>query len=290
MVTQTQVLLLHVQVQQPVAAEGTPILEPLHVGAGLAEELQLHLLKLTGTEGEVAGGDLVAEGLTDLADAEGQLFAGGALHVLEVDKDTLGGLRTEIHGVLGVLGDTLEGLEHQVELTDVGEVMLAAGGAGDVLLLDEGLHLVLREGVDGLIQLHAVLAAPVLDELVGAETLLTLLTVHQRIGEAAQMAGGHPGLGVHQDGGVQTHVIGVLLDELLPPSLLHVVLQLHTQGSVVPGVSQAAVDLAAGEDEAAALTQSNDLFHGLFAVFHGDTLLFNLIWLRAIPIFYPRRG
>ena len=60
-VTQTQVLLLHVQVQQPVAAEGTPILEPLHVGAGLAEELQLHLLKLTGTEGEVAGGDLVAE-------------------------------------------------------------------------------------------------------------------------------------------------------------------------------------------------------------------------------------
>ena len=152
--------------------------------------------------------------------------------------------------------------------------MLAAGGAGDVLLLDEVLHLLLGEGVDGLVQLHAVLAAPVLDELVGAEALLTLLTVHQRIGEAAQMAGSHPGLGIHQDGGIQAHVIGVLLNELLPPGLLDVVLQLHTQRAVVPGVGQAAVDLAAGEDKAAALTQGNDLFHGLFAVFHGDTLLF----------------
>ncbi len=90
-------------------------------------------------------------------DAEGQLLAGGALDVVEVDEDALGRLGTQVHGVLRVLGDALEGLEHQVELADVGQVVLAAGGAGDVVLLDEVLHLALAEGVDGLAQLEAVL-------------------------------------------------------------------------------------------------------------------------------------
>ncbi len=74
MVTETQVLILHARErQQPLMAEVAPVLEPFQVGIGLAEELQLHLLKLANTEDEVARGDLVAEGLADLADAEGQL-------------------------------------------------------------------------------------------------------------------------------------------------------------------------------------------------------------------------
>ena len=84
-----------------------------------------HLLKLPGAEGEVARGDLIAEGLAHLAHAEGQLPAGGALDVLEVDKDALGGFGAEVDGVFCVLGNTLEGLEHQVELADVGPVVLA---------------------------------------------------------------------------------------------------------------------------------------------------------------------
>ena len=273
-VPQAQVLVLQTDGKQPVVAEGPPILEPLQVGAGLAEELQLHLLKLPDPEDEVAGGNLVAERLADLAHAEGQLAAGGALGVDEVGEDALGGLGTEIHGVLGVLGDSLEGLEHQVELADIGEIMLAAGGAGDVVLLDEILHLLLGEGVDGLGQLYALLLAPVLDELVGPEALLALPAVHQGIGEAGQVAAGHPGLGIHEDGGVLAHVIRVLLDELLPPGLLHVVFQLHAQRTVVPGVGQAAVDLGAGEDEAPVFAQGHDLVHGLFRVFHVSNLLY----------------
>ena len=249
-------------------AEGAPVVEPLQIGAGLAEELQLHLLELADTENEVARRDLVAEGLTDLTHAEGQLAAGGALGVDEVGEDALGRLRPQVHGVLGVLGDALERLEHQVELPDVGEVMLAAGGAGNVPVLDEVLHLLLGEGVDGLGQGHAVLAAPVLDELVGAEALFALLAVHQGVGEAGQMAAGHPGLGVHEDGGVLTHVVGVLLHELLPPRPLDVVLQLHAQRAVVPGIGKAAVDLGACEDNAAVFAQRHDLIHGLFGVFH----------------------
>ena len=273
-VPQAQVLVLQADAQQPVVAEGPPILEPLQVGSGLAEELQLHLFKLPDTENEVAGGDFVAEGLADLAHAEGQLAAGGALGVDEVGEDALGRLGPQIHGVLGILGDALERLEHQVELADIGEIMLAAGGAGDVVLLNEILHLLLGERVDGLGQLHFFLLAPVLDELVGPEALLALPAVHQRIGEAGQMAAGHPGLGVHEDGGILPHVVGILLDKLLPPGPFHVIFQLHAQGAVVPGVGQATVDLGAGEDEAPIFAQGHDLVHGLFRVFHVSNLLY----------------
>ena len=91
-VAQAQVLLLDAQAQQPVLAVVLPVSEPLQIGAGLAEELALHLLELTGAEGEVARGDLVAESLAHLADTKGQLAAGGALDVGKVDENALCGL------------------------------------------------------------------------------------------------------------------------------------------------------------------------------------------------------
>ena len=284
MVAQAQIFVPDTQSQQPIMAELFPVGEPLQLSARLAEELQLHLLKLAGAEGEVARSDLIAEGLADLAHAEGQLPAGSPLDVLEVDKNTLGGLGAEVDGVLSVLSDPLEGLEHQVELADVRPVELAAGGAADVVLLHKGLHLRLAHSVHAVTQVEAVLLAPVLNDLVGAETLLALFTIHQGVGEAAHMAGGHPNLGIHQDGGVQTHIIGILLDELLPPGLLYVVFQFHTQRAVVPGVGQAAIDLRSGEDKSTSLTQSDDLFHGLFAVFHvPNSFLFRLFGSRYLP-------
>ena len=174
-------------------------------------------------------GDLVAEALPIWPMPKGAC-GGGALDVDEVREDALRGLGAEIHGVLRILGDALEGLEHEVELTYIGEIMLAAGGARDVVLLDELLHLALGEGVDGLWKLIARRAAPVLDELVRAEALMALAAVHQRIGEAAEMAGGDPGLRVHKDGGVKTHIVAVFLNELFPPCSLDVVLQLNAEG------------------------------------------------------------
>ena len=143
------------------------------------------------------------------------------------------------------------------------------------MLLDEVLHLLLGEGIDGLGQLHAVLAAPILNELVRPEPLLALPAVHQRIGEAGQMAAGHPGLGVHEDGGVLPHVVGILLNELLPPCLFDVVLQLHAQRAVVPGVGQTSVNFRAGKDEAPVFAQGHDLVHGFFRVFHDDSPLYD---------------
>ena len=147
------------------------------------------------------------------------------------------------------------------------------------MLCHESGHLLLAEGVNGLGQLEAVVLAPLFDELICAEAFLTFLAVHEGVREAAQMAGGDPGLRIHEDGGVQTHVVGVLLNEFLPPSLLDVVFQLHTQRAVVPGVGQAAVDFAARENEAAAFAQGNDLIHGFLLVIHNRFSFFYRRWL-----------
>ena len=75
-------------------AEGSPVIEPLQVGIRLAEELQFHLLELSGTECKITGSNLVTEGLTDLADAERNLLSRGSLYILKVNENTLSGLRS----------------------------------------------------------------------------------------------------------------------------------------------------------------------------------------------------
>ena len=89
------------------------------------------------------------------------------------------------------------------------------------------------------------------DELIGAVAGLAGLAVEQGVGKAGYMAGGDPGLGVHDDGGVQTHVIGALLNEFFEPGFFDVVLELNAEGAVVPGICKTAVDLAAGVHYAA---------------------------------------
>ena len=264
MVPDTHLLFLHAEGLQPVDAELLPVGEPFQIRIRLAEELQLHLLKFAGPEGEVAGRDLVSEGFSDLADAEGDLLPGGALYVLKVDKNTLRGFRTQIDGILRILGNALEGLEHQVELTDLRKVMLAAGRAGNAVLSDEIHHLFLAPAVHGTAEVDAVFLGKVLDQLVRAEPFMTFLTVHQRVGEASQMTAGHPGLRIHQNGAVHAHIIPVPRDELLPPGLFYVILQLHAEVAVIPGVRQSAVDLGARIYKAPCLGERYDFFHCLF--------------------------
>ena len=281
-VTQAQVLLLDAKAQQPVLAVVLPVSEPVQIGAGLAEELALHLLELTGAEGEVARGDLVAEGLAHLAHAEGQLAAGGALDVGKVDEDALCGLGAQVASGGAVLGDADGGLEHQVELADGGEVVLAADGADDVLMLsDEGVHLVKAHGI------HIDLGVLLADELIGAVACLAGAAVQQGVREAGHMAGGHPGLGVHDDGCIQAHVVGAFLHELFQPCLLDVVFELDAKGAVVPAVGQTAVDLGTGEHITTVLAEIDDHIKGLFALFHCSTSFPSAAGLPCRVVLFP---
>ena len=266
-VAQAEVFIVHIQVLEPLVAEAAPVVEPRKVSVRLAEELELHLLELADAEDEVARRDLVAEALADLADAERDLAARGALDILEVDENALRGLGAQIHLGGRVLGHALVGLEHEVELADIGKVALAAARAGDLLGADEGDHLVVGHCLDIHVG-HGVLGQPALDELVGAVAHLAGLAVNERIVERRHMAGSHPDLRVHEDRGVEPDVVGIFLHELLPPCALDVVFQLHAERAVVPGVGEAAVDLGAGVHKAAVLAQGDDLVHGFFGVFH----------------------
>ena len=274
MIAGTHLVILHAEGLQPIDAVLLPVSEPLQVSTRLAEELQLHLLELPGTEGEVTRCNLVTEGLTNLSDTKRDLLSGGSLYVLEVYKDTLRSLRTEVYGILRILGNTLEGLEHQVELTDIGEIMLSAGRTADIVLIHISLHFFRGPCVYRALDLNAVLSHIVLDELIGTETLLTALAVHQRVGEAAQMSGRYPGLRVHQDGTVYTHVVRILLYEFLPPCALYIVLKLYAQIAVIPGVGQTAVNLRARIYKASCLCQRYNFVHCLFHLLFSSSLTY----------------
>jgi len=267
-VAEAQVFFFDAQREQPIAAEAAPVGEPFEVGVGLAEEFEFHLLEFTHAEDEVARRDFVAEGFTDLADAERQLFAGGALDIGEVDEDALRGFRTQIDGVFRVFGNALEGLEHQVELTDIGEVVLAAGRAGNVVVFDESLHFFLRKGVDRLFEGDALFGAEIFNELVGAEAFFAFAAVHQRVGEAAEVARSDPSLRIHQDRGVEADVVRIFLNEFFPPGAFDIVFQFGAERTVVPSVGEATVDFAAAEDKASVFAESNDLVHGFVCVEH----------------------
>ena len=106
-----------------------PVLEPTGGLIGGDEVLHLHLLELPGPEDEVLRGDLVAEGLAHLGDAEGRLLPSGLDDIGEVDEHALGRLRPEVGDRPLVLQGPGVGLEHEVEGPGRGELGRSAGRA-----------------------------------------------------------------------------------------------------------------------------------------------------------------
>lgn len=222
-----------------------PVLLPLLVLARLDEELHLHLLELAGAEDEVAGRDLVAEGLAHLRDAEGRLAARGGLHLGEVGEDALGGLGAQVGDGAAVLGGAEVGAEQAGELLGLGEhALVAAVRAVDVREAVLGEAVVLR--LVGLLQ------------VVGAVALVTGGALGEGVGEGGDVAGGDPGLGGQDHRRVDTDDVLTGGDHVTPPLALDVLLELDAERAVVPGGTLSAVDLTTGENEATALAQADD--------------------------------
>ena len=57
------------------------------------------------------------------------------------------------------------------------------------------------------------------------------------------MSGCNPGLWVHKDSAVNTDIVRVLLDELLPPGALYVIFKLYTKITIIPGICETSIDL-----------------------------------------------
>ena len=229
----------------------------------LAEPLMFHLFELDGAEDEVAGGDLVAERLADLGDAEGDFRPRRALDVEEIDEFALRRLGTEIDLVLALVGDPARGLEHEIEGADGGPVKAAADGAMDLMFADILLHFLVRHavGIDASLGMR-------FDEVVRTVTGLAFLAVHFGIGEGRRVPACFPNSRVHENGGVQPVGVFALLHEPLPPCAFDVVLDLDADGTVIPRVSHAAVDLASREDDAPRLAERHQFLHCDRAVVH----------------------
>src|SRR5262245_49623700 len=82
----------------------------------MTKELDLHLLELARTEGEVPRRDLIAETLAHLRDAEWDAHPRTVDYVLEVDEDPLGRLRPQEGRVFLAAQRSDNRLEHQIEL------------------------------------------------------------------------------------------------------------------------------------------------------------------------------
>ena len=236
-----------------------PALVPFLVGAGLDEELHLHLLELPGPEDEVARGDLVAERLADLADAERDLLPRRLQHVLEVDEDALRGLRAQVGQAGFVLDRAQVGAEQAVEHARLGErAPVAAVRAGELV-----------EAADRRV---AVLLLVGLDQVVGPVPLVAERALGERVDELGDVAAGLPHLAGQDDRGVQAHDVVALGDHGAPPLALDVVLQLDAERAVVPGGPQAPVDLAGRVDEPPSLAQADDGVEAVTAQCHGEGL------------------
>ena len=166
------------------------------------------------------------------------------MHVLEVHEHALGGLRAQVDLRALRLHRAHVGLEHQVEVARLGQVAAA--------------HRADQRGVG-----VAALRGHGLAQMVLAEAPLALAeALHQRVGEALQVARGLPRARVHQDRGVQGHDVVAAEDHRPPPLALDVGLQQHAVVAVVVGRGQPAVDLRGREHEATPLAQGDDLVHG----------------------------
>lgn len=259
---------------EPVPAVLDPVLVsfgPIDVRGD--EVFDLHLLEFAGAEDEVARGDLVAEGLTDLGDAERNLYAAGVDDVFVVGEDALGSFWAKVGGGGVVRKGADLGFKHEVEVAGSGQATwLAGGGRGDelvlgrvgvdVLLEHDGLELALHGGFTlelvGLLfgfGLHGSVFedgdvadgfAGDLDggeeKLVGAVAHFRLLAVDHGVGEAADVAGCDPDLWVHDDGGVEADDVFAAVDHVLPPGVFDVLLNLGAEGAEVEESIVSAVD------------------------------------------------
>lgn len=140
--------------------------------------------------------------------------------------------------------------------------------ADDVVLGDEGIHVLERHGVD-----VDVRELP-FDQFVGAVAGLAGLAVDHRVVEGRDVAGRFPNARVHQDGRVDPDVGRGFLDEFLPPEIADVPLHLRAQGAVVPSIGKAAVNGRALKHEPGVLKMGRDLFKRVFVRHHRSPFLF----------------
>ena len=251
-VSENEVVAGNTQIDVPLVPAVSPVLVPLPRLIRVAEELHLHLLKLSGPEREVPRRDFIPEALTDLRDSEGNLDSARVDDVLEVDEHALSGFGSEERGIFFVRECSDGGLEHQVEFPRLGQlagVVFAGRFTGFSGALAGG-------------------------HMIGSESGLAFSAVDHHVVKQVVMSRGFPDLRMHDDRGFDTdHMkrpggpIGdtefvMVGDHVVPPRLAHIPFQLDSERSVVPESARPAIDFRRRENEPSSFAQRDDRVHG----------------------------
>ena len=138
------------------------------------------------------------------------------------------------------------------------------------MLLDIGAHLLIAPAGN-------VGAVKIFNQIVRPVARFTFAAVHKRVRKTAQMAACNPCLRVHENGGIQAHVIFVFLNKFFTPGVFDIVFKLHAERAEIPCVGKAAVDFGAGVNEAPAFAQRNQCFKRFFCVLHYLFSLSNIV-------------
>jgi len=211
-----------------------PVFKPLHRRFIITEKFHFHLAEFPGTEGEIAGIDFIPESFTDLSDAEGQLLPGGNPDLVEIDKDRLTGLCSQIGDVILIKNRADKSFHHQVEFTRFGKIFRFTVRAGRRIC-------------------HLVHSMPG----------LTVTAIGHLVTEFIQMAGGFPDLRMADDGRIQPFNVVPGFHHVLPPELFDGPFQGSAVGTAVPKTIDPAIDLRALKNEAAPFAERNQFFHHL---------------------------
>ncbi len=104
-----------------------------------------------------------------------------------------------------------------------------------MVLTDKIHHLLVAPAV-------RILTGSIFNQFVGTVARLAVAAVHQRVGKTFQVARCDPHFRIHEDGRVNSDVVGAFLNEFFPPGVLDIVFKFHTQGAVIPRVGKSPVD------------------------------------------------
>ena len=202
-------------------------------------------------KGQAATG--LPEGLQIVRDARTDVVN----DVAEVHEDTLSGFRTEINLVAFAFNHADFSLEHEVESTRLCPIGLAASRAFDLVVHHHLVNFV------KILACAAAFTELFFEELVSAETFVASEAVHERVREVTHVARSLPNAGVQKNRAIETKHIVAGSHELLPPEILDVALEFHAIRTVVPSIGEAVVNFGAGENEAAAFAEGDDVLEGI---------------------------
>ena len=142
------------------------------------------------------------------------------------------------------------------------------GVGGAELSLIKGVAKLLGGFLHLLVNLLLVLRNLVLDEVVGAITLLRVTVVDEGVVEGINVAAGLPHGGVHENSGVNADDVVVEQHHGVPPVFLDIVFQFNAVWSVIiDGGEALGIDFRTGEHKAVFLAVAYNLLEYIFCHF-----------------------